>query len=99
VIAGFSSKIFPVKVRYTAISASYQLGGAIFGGFTPIIGVLLADRFASQWLPLAIFYSILAAISFTGVFLLHRYGFGTSEHKLIDKAGPADSILMAVSTT
>jgi MFS family permease len=98
VIAGFSSKVFPVKVRYTAISASYQLGGAIFGGFTPIIGVLLADRFAGQWLPLAMFYSVLAALSFTGVFLLYRYGFGTSEQvKAIAKDDKADGVLVGAS--
>jgi Na+/melibiose symporter-like transporter len=98
VIAGFSSKVFPVKVRYTAISASYQLGGAIFGGFTPIIGVLLADRFAGQWLPLAMFYSVLAALSFTGVFLLYRYGFGTSEQvKAVAKDDKADGVLVGAS--
>jgi MFS family permease len=98
VIAGFSSKVFPVKIRYTAISASYQLGGAIFGGFTPIIGVLLADRFAGQWLPLAIFYSILAAVSFAGVFLLYRYGFGTSEQAMtIENAEPIDGLLARAS--
>ncbi len=70
VIAGYASKVFPVEVRYSAISASYQLGGAIFGGFTPMIGVALAANYPGQWLPLAIFYSILAGISFLGTLLL-----------------------------
>jgi MFS family permease len=72
VIAGFSSKVFHANVRYTAISVAYQMGGAIFGGFTPMIGVVLSQRFAGQWLPLAAFYTVLAGISFAGVFLLDR---------------------------
>ncbi len=78
VIAGYASKIFAANIRYTAMSAAYQLGGAIFGGFTPIIGVLLSERYTGEWLPLAIFYSVLAAVSFTGVLLLHRSGYGRS---------------------
>jgi MFS family permease len=70
VIAGYASKVFPVEIRYSAISASYQLGGAIFGGFTPMIGVALSASYPGQWLPLAIFYSILAGVSFLGVLLL-----------------------------
>jgi hypothetical protein len=69
--------VFPVEVRYSSISASYQLGGAIFGGFTPIIGVALSASYPGQWVPLAIFYSILAGLSFLGVLLLAMAGFAT----------------------
>ncbi|MCX7309378.1 MAG: MFS transporter [Afipia sp.] len=75
VIAGYASKVFPVEVRYTSISAAYQLGAAIFGGFTPMIGVVLSNNYPGSWLPLAIFYSILAGFSFLGVFLLSYSGF------------------------
>ncbi|MGQ7405213.1 hypothetical protein ACTGVO_11540, partial [Streptococcus suis] len=67
--------VFPVEVRYTSISAAYQLGGAIFGGFTPMIGVVLTSNYPGQWWPLAIFYSVLAGISFLGVLLLSYAGF------------------------
>jgi MFS family permease len=77
VIAGYASKVFPVEVRYSSISASYQLGGAIFGGFTPMIGVALSASYPGQWVPLAIFYSVLAGFSFLGVSLLAMVGFGT----------------------
>ena len=50
----------PGGSRYSSMSASYQLGGAIFGGFTPMIGVALSASYPGQWVPLAIFYSILA---------------------------------------
>lgn len=75
VIAGYASKVFPVEVRYTSISAAYQLGGAIFGGFTPMIGVVLSSSYPGQWLPLAIFYSVLAGVSLLGVVLLSYAGF------------------------
>ena len=77
VIAGYASKVFPVEVRYSSISASYQLSGAIFGGFTPIIGVALSASYPGQWVPLAILYSILAGVSFLGVSLLAMAGFAT----------------------
>jgi MFS family permease len=77
VIAGYASKVFPVEVRYTSISAAYQLGGAIFGGFTPIIGVVLSTTYPGEWMPLAIFYSILAGLSLLGMSLLLFSGSST----------------------
>jgi hypothetical protein len=69
--------VFPVEVRYTSISASYQLGGAIFGGVTPMIGVALSASYPDQWISLAIFYSVLAGFSFLGVLFLSMAGFAT----------------------
>jgi MFS family permease len=63
VIAGFVSGVFPTRVRYSAISLSYQVCGAVAGGLTPLIGTYLAHRFIGQWWPLAVFYTCLAAIS------------------------------------
>jgi len=63
VIAGFVSGIFPTRVRYSAISLSYQVCGAIAGGLTPLVGTYLAHRFVGQWWPLAVFYTCLAGLS------------------------------------
>jgi hypothetical protein len=41
-------------------------------GSTPIIGTLLADRFAGQWLPLAVFFTALSTLSLIGVCGLSR---------------------------
>lgn len=87
VIAGFVSKIFPTNIRYTAISVSYQVGGAIFGGLTPIIGVLLSSRFVGHWWPLAVFYSLLAALSLGGVAFLCRAGYDKVEQAGVGKPG------------
>ncbi|SOY67761.1 MFS transporter [Cupriavidus taiwanensis] len=63
VIAGFVSGVFETRVRYSAISLSYQVCGAIAGGLTPLVGTILAQRFQGQWWPLAVFYTLLAGVS------------------------------------
>ncbi|MCP3718016.1 MFS transporter [Paraburkholderia sp. CNPSo 3281] len=63
VIAGFVSGVFPTRVRYSAISLSYQVCGAIAGGLTPLVGTWLAHRYVGQWWPLAAFYTCLAGVS------------------------------------
>lgn len=70
VIAGFVSGVFPVRVRYSAISLSYQVCGAIAGGLTPLAGTWLAHQFAGQWWPLAVFYTCLAGISLSCIVAL-----------------------------
>ena len=62
-IAGFVSGVFETRVRYSAISLSYQVCGAVAGGLTPLVGTILAQRFHGEWWPLAVFYTLLAGIS------------------------------------
>ena len=73
VIAGYLAKVFPTRVRYSAISIAYQFCGAIAGGLTPLVGTMLAERYHGEWLPLAMFASVLAGISFICVTLIWRY--------------------------
>ncbi|GAC1320206.1 MAG: MFS transporter [Collimonas sp.] len=70
VIAGYASALFPTNVRYSAISLSYQVCGAVAGGLTPLVGTYLAHRFIGQWWPLAVFYTCLAGISLLSVVAL-----------------------------
>ncbi len=70
VIAGYVSGVFPVHVRYSAISISYQVCGAIAGGLTPLAGTWIAHRFTGQWWPLAVFYTCLAGISLLSIVAL-----------------------------
>ncbi|MFX1764801.1 MFS transporter [Paraburkholderia sp. A1RI-2L] len=72
VMAGFMTNAFPVRVRYSAISISYQCCAALAGGLTPLVGTLLAHDFPGQWWPLALFYSALAAISLVCIAALQR---------------------------
>ncbi|WP_025126280.1 MFS transporter [Pseudomonas sp. PH1b] len=72
VIAGYVSGMFETRVRYTAISLAYQVCGALAGGLTPLVGTWLAHRFIGQWWPMAVFYSLIAAVSLICVLALAR---------------------------
>lgn len=72
VIAGYMVEAFPVRLRYSGISLAYQLICALAGGTTPLIGTWLASRFAGEWWPLALFFSLLSLVSFVGVAGLAR---------------------------
>lgn len=63
VIAGFVSEAFPTRIRYTGISMAYQVSGAIFGGLTPLLGTVLAEKFQGHWWPLALLFSGIALLS------------------------------------
>ncbi|AJK48583.1 MFS transporter [Burkholderia plantarii] len=63
VVAGFVSGIFAARIRYTAISISYQVCGALAGGLTPLVATLIAQRSAPHWWPLALQYAAAAVLS------------------------------------
>ena len=79
-MAGYISSAFATHVRYSGISLSYQLCGALAGGLTPLIGTWLTYHYPGQWLPLAIFYSTLSAITLVSIWALaghkRRLGLG-----------------------
>jgi len=69
-MAGYISSAFATHVRYSGISLSYQLCGAVAGGMTPLVGTWLTYHYPGQWLPLAIFYSTLSAITLFSLWAL-----------------------------
>ncbi|WP_133646142.1 MFS transporter [Paraburkholderia flava] len=73
VIAGFMSAAFPTRVRYSGISMAYQLCATVAAGTTPLIGTMIAQRYQGQWLPLALFFSVLSLVSLGGIVGLARY--------------------------
>ncbi|KIX68973.1 MFS transporter [Burkholderia pseudomallei] len=73
VIAGFMSAAFPTRVRYSGISIAYQLCALVAGGTTPLVGTMIAQRYRGEWLPLALFFSLLAFVSLVGIVGLGRY--------------------------
>jgi MFS family permease len=77
-MAGYISSAFATHVRYSGISLSYQLCGAVAGGLTPLVGTWLTYHYPGQWLPLAIFYSTLSAITLVSIWALagHKRRFG-----------------------
>lgn len=64
VVPAFLPRAFPVQMRYTGISLSFQLCGAIFGGTTPVLGVWLAKEYGGNWLPLGFLFLALCAGNF-----------------------------------
>lgn len=72
VIAGYLSRVFPVRMRYTALSLSYQGCAAIFGSLIPMIGGFLIYEYQLNWIPLAVFYAVLGLISIVSLLLLER---------------------------
>ena len=70
VIAAYLPRAFPVRMRYTGISLSFQLCGAIFGGTTPIVGVWLAHTYGLQWGPLAALFAVIAGGAFLSIYFL-----------------------------
>ena len=73
VIAGYLSRIFPARIRYTGLSMSYQGCAAIFGSLIPLIGGYIIFTYQTYWLPLALFYCGLAMLSIISIYLLSHY--------------------------
>jgi MFS family permease len=73
VIAGFMTPAFPTRVRYSGISIAYQMCATLAGGTTPLIGTFIAQKYQGEWLPLALFFTLLSAISLVGIVGLGRY--------------------------
>jgi len=43
-MAAYVTEIFPTRVRYTALSASYQAASVVGGSIAPLIGAVLVER-------------------------------------------------------
>ncbi|WP_186134744.1 MFS transporter [Burkholderia gladioli] len=74
VVAGFVSGMFAARIRYTAISISYQVCGALAGGLTPLVATVIAQNSAPQWWPLALQYTAAALLSGFCVLKIVRRG-------------------------
>jgi MFS family permease len=67
------SEVFDVRVRYSGISISYQLGGMIGGAITPIAATALFGTFGSS-MAVALYVTALATVSFVAVLGLRVLG-------------------------
>ncbi|MEX3845492.1 MFS transporter [Paraburkholderia sp. BR10882] len=70
VLSAYLPRAFPVEMRYTGISLSFQLCGAIFGGTTPLIGLWIAKTWPAQWLPLGIMFLVITGATFVATVFL-----------------------------
>jgi hypothetical protein len=71
-LAGFLAEAFPARVRYTGISLSYQLCGALIGGTTPLIAQALLTWSGSIWLVVAQYIVIILLTMACVAGLRHR---------------------------
>ncbi|HEY3687396.1 MAG TPA: MFS transporter [Streptosporangiaceae bacterium] len=62
-LAGVLVQAFPVRVRYTAISMSYQLCSALIGGTAPLVGEWLFALGGDSIVPVAAYHMLLVAVS------------------------------------
>ncbi|WP_010298205.1 MFS transporter [Candidatus Odyssella thessalonicensis] len=66
----YMAKLFPVKIRYSGLALSYNIGIALFGGTTPMICSILIRWTGQQIMPA--FYIILISLIGIGAVLLSK---------------------------
>lgn len=78
-LAGILARVFPVEVRYTGMSLSYQLCTTLFAGTAPIVSQYLLTTFGSIW-PVVALGLAYTALTLAGVLpLLARTGEESAE--------------------
>jgi MHS family proline/betaine transporter-like MFS transporter len=73
-IPALISELFPIPVRTTAVSTSYSVAVAIFGGFAPFIIAWLVDVTGSHLAP-SYYLMFAAAVSLLALGAAYRLGF------------------------
>jgi MFS transporter, MHS family, proline/betaine transporter len=73
-IAALICELFPIRIRTTAVSTSYSLAVAIFGGFAPLIIASLIGVTGSNLAP-SYYVIFAAAISLAALGAAYRLGF------------------------
>jgi MFS transporter, MHS family, proline/betaine transporter len=73
-IPALISELFPIRVRTTAVSTSYSVAVAIFGGFAPFIIAWLIDVTGSHLAP-SYYLMFAAAVSLLALGAAYRLGF------------------------
>ena len=73
-IPALISELFPIRVRTTAVSTSYSLAVAIFGGFAPFVIAWLIDITGSNLAP-SYYVMFASAVSLVALGGAHRLGF------------------------
>lgn len=72
VVQPILAELFPTTIRYSGIALTYNLGNALFGGFTPLIATALIYRTGILISP-AYYLMLVAAISLIGAMFYKAY--------------------------
>jgi MFS family permease len=77
ILGVFLADLFPVRLRYSGISFSFQVSGMVGGGFAPIIATVLMHWSGGASWPVATYMAVIALISLVAVCLAsERYRVG-----------------------
>lgn len=63
------AEVFPTRIRYSGMSAVYQIGVIPTGAIAPLISTSLVERYGTVW-PVAIYVIAMAAITLVSLFFL-----------------------------
>jgi len=69
-LGGWLPSLFPARVRYTGVSVTFNIGGIIGGGLTPLIAETLVKQGGLGWV--GIYLAGAALLSLVGLGLLRR---------------------------
>ncbi len=69
--SSFIAEIFPTAIRYSAVSLSYNLGNALFGGTAPLVCALMIEQTGTMLAPAA-YIAVASLVSLVSVVLLGR---------------------------
>ncbi|MBC9031686.1 MFS transporter [Sphingomonas sp. JC676] len=69
-LGGWLPSLFPARVRYTGVSVTFNIGGIIGGGLTPLIAETLVKQGGLGWVGL--YLAGAALLSLVGLMLLRR---------------------------
>lgn len=87
------AEVFPTRVRYSGMSAVYQIGVIPTGAVAPLIGTSLVTAYTGSVWPVAIYVVAMALISIVSVVFLPE----THRREIDDvNTGEADDGVLAV---
>jgi MFS transporter, MHS family, shikimate and dehydroshikimate transport protein len=69
ILGVFLAELFPVRLRYSGISFSFQVAGVLGGGLAPIIATILIQWSGGASWPVATYLSVVALVSLVAVYL------------------------------
>lgn len=89
------AEVFPTRVRYSGMSAVYQIGVIPTGAVAPLIGASLVSYYSGSVWPVAIYVMVMALITLVSLFFLpetHQKEINDVQPAADDVAERADSL-------
>jgi MFS transporter, MHS family, shikimate and dehydroshikimate transport protein len=68
--SGFMSELYDVRLRYTGVTFSREISGAVIGGTLPFVAAALTGATGGNYWPVALYCAVLSLIAGLGMYLL-----------------------------